>query len=208
MESRPTPETKSIVPTSIYALNKRDQEEMMLLLGRSLGIPTVALRFFNVYGQRQALSNPYTGVGAIFSSALLNGQRPLVFEDGLQERDFIHVSDIVAACMQAIERDNIGDIVVNIGTGQATNLLQLTSLLRRHIARAEDIAPEIVGRFREGDIRSCYADVRRARDVLGFSARVPLEEGVKELAAWVLEQSSVDRTREALEELQRFRLLK
>jgi len=208
MESRPTPETKSIVPTSIYALNKRDQEEMMLLLGRSLGIPTVALRFFNVYGQRQALSNPYTGVGAIFSSALLNGQRPLVFEDGLQERDFIHVSDIVAACMQAIERDNIGDIVVNIGTGQATNLLQLTSLLRRHIARAEDIAPEIVGRFREGDIRSCYADVRRARDVLGFSARVPLEEGVKELAAWVLEQSSVERTREALEELQRFGLLK
>ena len=208
MESRPTPEMKPLVPTSIYALNKRDQEEMILLLGRSLGIPTVALRFFNVYGQRQALSNPYTGVGAIFSSALLNGQRPLVFEDGLQERDFIHVSDIVAACMQAIERDDVGDIVVNIGTGQATNLLQMVSLLRRQIARAEDITPEIVGRFREGDIRSCYADVCRARDVLGFSARVPLEEGVKELAAWVLEQSSVDRTREALEELQRFRLLK
>jgi dTDP-L-rhamnose 4-epimerase len=208
MESRPTPETKQVVPTSIYALNKRDQEEMMLLVGRSLEIPTVALRFFNVYGQRQALSNPYTGVGAIFSSALLNGQRPLVFEDGLQERDFIHVSDIVAACMQAIDRDHIGDIVVNVGTGQATNLLQLTSLLRRHIARAEDIEPEIVGRFREGDIRSCYADVGRARDVLGFSARVPLEEGVKELAAWVLEQSSVDRTRKALEELQRFGLLK
>jgi dTDP-L-rhamnose 4-epimerase len=208
MESLPTPETKAVVPTSIYALGKRDQEEMMLLLGRSLGIPTVALRFFNVYGERQALSNPYTGVGAIFSSALLNGQRPLVFEDGLQERDFIHVSDVVAACMLAIERDDVGDIVVNIGTGRATNLLTLTALLRRHIARAEGIEPEAVGRFREGDIRSCYADVRRARELLGFSAQVPLEEGVKELTAWVLAQSSVDRAREALEELQRYRLLK
>ena len=208
MSSRPTPETKPIVPTSIYALNKRDQEEMMLLLGRTLGIPTVALRFFNVYGQRQALSNPYTGVGAIFSSALLNGRRPLVFEDGLQERDFIHVSDVVTACMLAIERDDIGDIVANVGTGRATNLLQLTMLLRRHIARAEDIEPEIVGRFREGDVRSCYADVRRARELLGFAARVPLEEGVKELTVWVLEQSSADRARDALGELQRFRLLK
>ena len=208
MEPRPTPETKPIAPTSIYALNKRDQEEMMLLLGRTLGIPTVALRFFNVYGQRQALSNPYTGVGAIFSSALLNGRRPLVFEDGLQERDFIHVSDVVAACMLAIERNDIGDVVANVGTGRATNLLQLTALLRRHIARAEDIEPEMVGRFREGDIRSCYADVRRARELLGFTARVPLEEGVKELTAWVLEQSSADRAREALEALQRYRLLR
>lgn len=208
MESRPTPETKPVAPTSIYALNKRDQEEMMLLIGRSLSIPTVALRFFNVYGQRQALSNPYTGVGAIFSSALLNGRKPLVFEDGLQERDFIHVSDVAAACMLAIERDDIGDIVINIGTGQATNLLHLVALLRRHIARAEEIEPEIVGLFREGDIRSCYADVRRARELLGFSARVSLEAGVKELAAWVLEQSSVDGARGALEELQQFRLLK
>jgi dTDP-L-rhamnose 4-epimerase len=208
MESRPTPETKPVMPTSIYALGKRDQEEMMLLLGRSLGIPTVALRFFNVYGQRQALSNPYTGVGAIFSSALLNGQRPVVFEDGLQERDFIHVSDVVMACMLAIEYEDVGEIVLNIGTGQATNVLTLTALLRRHIAGAEGIEPEIVGRFREGDIRSCYADVRRARDLLGFSAQVPLEEGVKELARWVLAQTSVDRAREALEELQRYRLLK
>jgi dTDP-L-rhamnose 4-epimerase len=208
MESRPTPETKLVAPTSIYALNKRDQEEMTLLIGRSLGIPAVALRFFNVYGQRQALSNPYTGVGAIFSSALLNGRKPLVFEDGLQERDFIHVSDVVTACMLAIERDDIGDIVMNVGTGQATNLLHLVARLRRHIARAEEIEPEIVGRFREGDIRSCYADVRRARELLGFSARVSLEAGVKELAAWVLEQSSVDGARGALEELQQFRLLK
>ena len=208
MKSRPTPETKPIVPTSIYALNKWDQEEMMLLLGRSLMIPTVALRFFNVYGPRQALANPYTGVCAIFSSALLNGQRPLVFEDGNQERDFIHVSDIVRACMLAIERDDGGDMVVNVGTGRPTSLLKLAALLRRHIPRAEEIEPEIVGRFREGDIRSCYADVRRAQDVLGFSARVQVEEGVKELAAWVGEQSSLDRARDALAELQRYRMLR
>ncbi len=207
MESRPTPETKSLLPTSIYALNKRDQEEMMLLFGRTLRVPTVALRFFNVYGQRQALSNPYTGVGAIFSSALLNGQRPVVFEDGLQERDFIHVSDVAAACMLAIERAAVSDLVINVGTGRATNLLKLSSLLRGHITRGKDIEPEVVARFREGDIRSCYADVSRARDLLGFSARVPLEEGVKELATWVLEQTSVDRTRNAMEELQRFGLL-
>ncbi len=208
MEPRPTPETKPIVPTSIYALNKRDQEEMMLLLGRSLMIPTVALRFFNVYGQRQALANPYTGVCAIFSSALLNGQRPLVFEDGNQERDFIHVSDVVGACMLAIERDDVGDIVVNVGTGRPTSLLKLAALLRRHIARAEQIEPEIVGRFREGDIRSCYANVRRAQDLLGFSPRVELENGVKELAAWVSEQSSIDRARDALAELQRYKMLR
>ena len=208
MESRPTPETKPSVATSIYALNKRDQEEMMLLVGRSLGIPTVALRFFNVYGERQALSNPYTGVGAIFSSAFLNGRRPLVFEDGLQERDFIHVSDVVAACMLAIERDDVGDTVVNVGTGRPTTVLKLAVLLRQNIARAEAIEPQIVGRFREGDIRSCYADVRRAQDLLGFSAQVRPEEGVKDLARWVTEQSSVDRAPEALEALQRYRLLR
>jgi dTDP-L-rhamnose 4-epimerase len=208
MESRPTPETKPIAPTSIYALNKRDQEGMMLLLGRSLMIPTVALRFFNVYGQRQALVNPYTGVCAIFSSSFLNGQRPLVFEDGNQERDFIHVSDVVGACMLAIERSDVGDIVVNVGTGRPTSLLKLAALLRQHIARAKEIEPEIVGQFREGDIRACYADARRAQDLLGFSARVQLEDGVKELAAWVSEQSSIDRARDALAELQRYKMLR
>jgi len=171
-------------------------------------IPTVALRFFNVYGQRQALANPYTGVCAIFSSALLNGQRPLVFEDGNQERDFIHVSDVVGACMLAIERDDVGDMMVNVGTGRPTSLLKLAALLRRHIAQSEEIEPEIVGRFREGDIRSCYADVRRAQDLLGFSAQVQLENGVKELAAWVSEQSSIDRARDALAELQRYQMLR
>jgi dTDP-L-rhamnose 4-epimerase len=203
-----TPETKRVLPTSVYALNKRDQEDMVLLVGRSLGIPAIALRFFNVYGNRQTLSNPYTGVGAIFSSALLNGRAPLVFEDGLQSRDFIHVSDVVGACMLAIEKPEITEVVLNIGTGHATNLLELVALLSREMPPGSRKEPEIVGRFREGDIRACYADVTKARDFLGFSPRVTLDEGVKELASWALSQSSMDLSRRALEELEQYKLIR
>ena len=208
MRPRATPETKLVVPTSVYALNKRDQEDMVLLVGRSLGIPAIALRFFNVYGNRQTLSNPYTGVAAIFSSALLNGRAPLVFEDGLQSRDFIHVRDVVGACMLAIEKPEITDAVLNIGTGHATNLLELVALLNREMPVSSRKEPEIVGRFREGDIRACYADVTKARDILGFSPRVTLDEGVKELTSWVRDQSSMDLSRRALEELEQYKLIR
>jgi dTDP-L-rhamnose 4-epimerase len=208
MAPRPTPESKPLVPTSIYAVNKRDQEEMVLTMGRSLAIPAVALRFFNVYGTRQALSNPYTGVAAIFSSALLNGTRPLVFEDGHQLRDFIHVGDIVEACRLALEKDEATDQVLNVGTGQPTDLLRLAALLKGVIAPERELEPEIMGRFRAGDIRACYADVTRARDRLGFSARFRLEDGVKELAAWVAGETSRDDSRRALQELDRMRLIR
>jgi dTDP-L-rhamnose 4-epimerase len=206
-QPRPTPETKPVAPTSIYAINKRDQEEMVLTIGRSLGIPSVALRFFNVYGDRQALSNPYTGVAAIFSSCLLNGRRPPVFEDGLQARDFIHVSDIVQACMLAIQSESVADEVLNIGTGKATTLLELLEFLRREIPSGRDLEPERLGRFREGDIRACYADISRARERFGFEPKVGLEEGVRGLAGWVASQSSRDRSSEALSELDRHRLI-
>jgi dTDP-L-rhamnose 4-epimerase len=208
MDPRPTPESKPILPTSVYAINKRDQEEMTLVVARSLGIGAVALRFFNVYGERQALSNPYTGVCAIFSSALLNRRRPLIFEDGLQMRDFVHVSDIVSACALAIERQDVTDTVFNVGTGQPTNLLQLAALLRREIPGAEGLEPAIVGRFREGDIRCCYADITRAKHLLGFSPAVGLEAGAKGLAAWVARQSSPDRSETALEELRQHGLIR
>jgi len=208
MEPRPTPEDKPLQPTSVYAIGKRDQEEMVLTVGRSLGIPAVALRFFNVYGDRQALSNPYTGVAAIFSSALLNGRRPVLFEDGLQARDFVHVSDICAACQLAIERDEVADEVFNVGTGVATNLLELLGLLRGSIPRAQGLEAEVLGRFREGDIRACYADITRARTRLGFAPRVSLAEGVESLAAWVASQTSADRSADALEELKRHDLVR
>lgn len=204
MKEAATPETKPVLPTSVYAVNKRDQEEIVLAVARSLGIPAVALRFFNVYGDRQALSNPYTGVAAIFSGCLLNGRRPPLFEDGEQVRDFVHVSDIVCACRLAIEKDKLADQVFNIGTGQATSLLGLLDLLRREISDQE---PEVLGSFREGDVRACYADISRARAQLGFEPRMPLEQGVRELAAWVASQSSHDRSRDALGELRRHGLV-
>jgi dTDP-L-rhamnose 4-epimerase len=207
MSPRPTPETKRLAPTSVYAINKRDQEELVLTVGRAVGIPSVALRFFNVYGAGQALSNPYTGVGAIFSSAFLNQRRPLIFEDGLQVRDFIHVSDVAAACMQAIERDDVRDIAVNVGTGRPTSVRELAGLLATAIPGADALTPEIVGRFRQGDIRGCYADTILCREVLKVSPAVPLELGVKELARWVAAQSSADRADVALAELHRHRLV-
>jgi dTDP-L-rhamnose 4-epimerase len=207
MEPRPTPETKPLIPTSVYAVNKRDQEEMVLTVGRSIGIPAIALRFFNVYGTRQSLSNPYTGVAAIFASALLNGRAPLVFEDGLQARDFVHVRDVARACRFAIEED-VADLALNVGTGRPTSLIELLALLQREIPSGRDVVPQVVGRFREGDIRSCYADVTLAREMLGFTAQVALDEGIKDLASWVVGQSSVDRSAEALDELRSFRLIR
>jgi dTDP-L-rhamnose 4-epimerase len=207
MEPRPTPESKRIIPTSIYAVNKRDQEEMVLVTGRTLGIPTVAMRFFNVYGDRQALSNPYTGVAAIFSSALLNRRAPLIFEDGRQSRDFIHVSDLVEGCVKGIEAEGVADDVFNLGTGTATDLNTLLALLKREIPSAADVEPQVLGQFRDGDIRSCYADITRARERLGFRPKVTIEEGVRGLAAWVRAQSAEDRSADALQELKAHNLV-
>lgn len=200
----PTPEDKPLLPASVYAVNKRDQEEMVLAVARSLHIPALALRFFNVYGERQALSNPYTGVAAIFSSCLLNGQRPPIFEDGRQARDFVHVRDVARACRLAIEKEDAADEVLNVGTGRPTSLLELLALLRREL---RDVEPEILGRFREGDVRTCYADISRSEKLLGYRPQVGLEEGIRSLAAWVASQQSPDRSRQALDELDRHHLV-
>src|SRR6476660_6070491 len=125
LEPEPTAETKPLRPTSIYAINKRDHEEMFLAIGAAYGIPAVALRFFNVYGARQALSNPYTGVAAIFSSRLMNDNRPVIFEDGRQTRDFIDVRDLVRGCALALTTDGAEGSTLNLGTGRATSILQV-----------------------------------------------------------------------------------
>jgi len=207
MQPCPTRESKPLRPTSVYAIGKRDQEEMVLVVCRGIGVPAVALRFFNVYGRRQALSNPYTGVAAIFSTALLNRRRPIVFEDGLQTRDFIHVRDVVEACRLAIEVDGVQDEVMNVGSGRQTTVLEFLDVLRRELS-VREVEPEVLGSFREGDIRSCYGDVTRARERLGYAAQVGLVEGIREIVPWVLEQASVDRSREALAELQRHALVR
>jgi dTDP-L-rhamnose 4-epimerase len=202
----PCDEAKPIAPTSVYAVTKRDQEELCLCVGRAYGIGTVALRLFNVYGPRQALSNPYTGVGAIFSSRLLNGQRPLVFEDGRQSRDFIHVSDIVAALCLALERHDVADVALNVGTGRVTSVAALAETIAR--AMRVTLSPEIVGRFREGDIRHCVADVSRIHRLLGFRAHMALEKGVEDLVAWAAEQRADDRVAQARDELERRGLIR
>lgn len=201
-----TREDKPLFPTSVYAITKQDQEQYCLVVGRSYGIPTVALRYFNVYGTRQALSNPYTGVCAIFSSRLLNGHSPLIFEDGEQTRDCVHVSDIVQANLLALETDRADYQAINIGTGTATSIRQLSRLLSEGLGKK--IEPDIVGKYREGDIRHCVADISRARSVLGYEPRVALEQGIPELLAWVREQAAKDQVERATAELESRRLVR
>ncbi|MCL5270178.1 MAG: NAD-dependent epimerase/dehydratase family protein [bacterium] len=207
----PCPETKPIEPTSIYAVNKRDQEEMFLTVGRAYGIPAVALRYFNVYGPRQALSNPYTGVAAIFCARYLNGRGPAIFEDGGQSRDFTHVRDIARANLLAMERPEADGRAINVGTGRAITILQVARMLleRLHPERRDDPAlqPAIEHRFRAGDIRHCYADITRARALLGYEPTIAYEDGLTELIEWVRTQRAVDRTETAIRELADRRLV-
>ena len=194
-----TNEDKPLSPTSVYAISKRDQEEMCLTVGRAYQIPTVALRYFNAYGTRQALSNPYTGVAAIFSSRLLNGNAPLIFEDGTQQRDFVHVSDIVQANLAAIESDGGDYMALNVCNGRPVTILQVAQELAR--ALGVEIEPEFVGSFRQGDIRHCVGDPTLARETIGFRAAIPFEQGTSELIEWVSEQTAADHVKEAIGEL-------
>jgi dTDP-L-rhamnose 4-epimerase len=197
----PTPETKRPTLSSIYALTKYDQERACLVAGAAYGIPTVALRLFNVYGPGQALSNPYTGVLAIFAARLLNDRAPRVFEDGEQRRDFVSVHDVARAFALALERDGADGLAVNVGSGASITVNALAELLARTLGK--DVAPEVTGEFRFGDIRHCFADVSLAREVLGFEPQVTLEAGIAELAEWLAGQTAVDRVDEATAELAR-----
>jgi dTDP-L-rhamnose 4-epimerase len=199
-----TAEDKPSDLTSIYALSKRNQEEMCLIYGRTYGVPVAALRFFNIYGTRQALSNPYTGVAAIFASRLLNGLPPLIFEDGTQMRDFVSIHDIVRANLLAMESTAAEQMVFNIGTGKPITILRVAEILSR--ALGMDIAPVVTQKYRAGDIRHCYADISRARAVLGYEPRVSHEEGFLELAGWLREQEAEDKAETALRELSAYGL--
>jgi dTDP-L-rhamnose 4-epimerase len=196
----PTPESKPLFPTSVYAVNKRDHEELFLSVGDAYGIPVSAMRFFNVYGERQALSNPYTGVGAIFASRLLNDKPPVVFEDGGQSRDFIHVHDIARGCLLAIENDNSDGLVFNLGTGRKLSIIDVGRAIACELGKPSDNFI-VNNQYRAGDIRHCYADVSRAEKLLGFQASITFEDGVSELCTWVGNQTAVDMVDKATEEL-------
>jgi len=195
-----TPENKTPCLASVYALSKYDQERLCLMLGRAYGIPAIALRFFNTYGPYQALSNPYTGVLSNFASRVLNGNPPLIFEDGLQKRDFVSVYDVSRAVRLAIETPAAGGGAFNISSGQPMTVKECAERTVRAIGRS-DIEPQITAKYRAGDIRHCFADVSLAREVLGWAPQVTLEEGLEDLANWLTGQTAVDRGLEARAEL-------
>jgi dTDP-L-rhamnose 4-epimerase len=200
LEPLPTPETKAPALASVYALGKHDQEQMCLMIGRAYGIETSALRFFNVYGTRQALANPYTGVLAIFASRLLNGNRPAIFEDGLQRRDFVSVHDVARACPLALEHPAAVGEVFNVGSGRSFTVREIAERLGRAVGRP-DVEPEVTAKYRVGDIRHCFADIGKATALLGYEPTVALDDGLAELASWLEGQVAEDRVVEASAEL-------
>src|SRR3954471_7018495 len=195
----PTPESKQPALASVYALTKYDQERLCLIFGFAYDIPVVALRFFNTYGPRQALSNPYTGVLAIFAARLLNGKPPLVFEDGNQRRDFVSVSDVARAWRLPLASGRARERAINVGPGRGVSVLEVAEKLAATLGL--DLEAEVTGQFRAGDIRHCYADVSLARELLQYEPQVELEQGMAELARWLEGQVAEDGVERAAAEL-------
>ena len=207
VRSIPTPEDKALYRDNIYSMTKYHQEEMVLLIGKTYGIPSVAPRFFNVYGPRQSLSNPYAGVAAIWLSRLLNGKQPIVFEDGGQLRDFVSIHDVVECLVLMLEKPGADYLPVNVGSGETISILDIAKLLGRLLGSS--IEPQITQTGRKFDIRHNTADISRARDTLGFLPKVSLEEGFSELIEWAktTPDVAVDFFDKALQELQEKGLL-
>jgi len=195
----PTSEETPLLSNSIYAVTKKEQEEMALLIGRTYGLPTVALRFFNVYGPRQSLSNPYTGVSAIFLSRVKNNNPPVVYEDGKQTRDFIWVGDVVKACLLCLEKEKANYQVFNVGTGKPVAIVDMAQMIINLLKKK--VEPEVTYTFRKGDVRHCYADITKIKNLLGFQPQVSLQTGLKKLAGWAKRTKAMDRFEIAAREL-------
>lgn len=200
----PTKEEKNQDINSIYSLTKKTQEDMCLLIGKTYGIPTVALRYFNVYGPRQSLSNPYTGVAAIFMSRIKNDKQPIVYEDGLQTRDFISVHDIVNANILAMEKSAANYEIFNVGSGNPISIKNVAEKLAQLYGKY--IKPNVTHRFRKGDVRHCFADTTKIRKKLGFNPKVSFEEGMKELTTWSNQAEAIDKSEQAIGELKNHKL--
>jgi dTDP-L-rhamnose 4-epimerase len=175
-----TDEERPLSPLSIYAMTKRAQEEMFLVVGRTYGIPVAVLRYFNVYGSRQALSNPYTGVAKIFASQIAQGRVPLIYEDGFQTRDFVHVQDVVQANMLALHRDEANGQIFNVGTGRPTNILEMANAVADSLGRK--LAFEPSHQYRAGDVRHCWADITKIRTLLGYEPRMIFPAGLEDVS--------------------------
>ncbi len=206
LEPVPTDERTPLMPNSIYALSKKIQEETSLLVGKLYDIPVTSLRFFNAYGMRQSLSNPYTGVCAIFIARIKNGKSPLVFEDGNQSRDFVSVHDIVRAAVLALEREEANYQICNIGSGTPIAIKEMAHLLSRLFNK--DVAPSIPGSYRKGDVRYCYADITNTKRILNWSPEIDISAGLKELIEWAKTEPSFDKFDKAFDELIQKKLIK
>jgi dTDP-L-rhamnose 4-epimerase len=203
-----TDENTPFNSSSIYALSKQSQEQMGLLIGKTYGINTTVLRFFLVYGTRQALSNPYTGVCSIFSNCLLNGKPPIVFEDGLQSRDFVHVNDVCQALVLAMENEAANGEIFNVGTGQPITIKEVAETISEKIN--PDLRPEFNQQYRIGDIRHCVADILKIKNKLGYKPNINFKEGIDDLINWIKnkEFQIKDKSQNALDELKEKGLLK
>ncbi len=196
----PTDESKCPALPSVYAISKYHQERLCMNVCPAYGMEAVGLRFFNIYGSRQALSNPYTGVLAIFASRFLNKKAPLINEDGRQQRDFVSVHDIARACRLAMEEPAAAGEVFNIGSGRSFSILEIAQQMAQVLGQ-DDLEPKITGKYRIGDIRNCFADISKARRLLRYEPRVQLEEGLEDLAEWLEGQIPMDHVDAAQEEL-------
>ncbi len=197
----PTSESKPLELNSIYSISKAAQESAVLCVGKAYGIPSVALRYFNVYGPRQSLSNPYTGVAAIFMSRIKNNNPPIIFEDGLQTRDFISVHDVVAASILAMKSESADYEAFNVGTGKPVTIRGVAEAIAKVFGSS--VRPNIAGQFRKGDVRHCFADITKIKSRLGFSPKVSFEDGMKELISWAGNAEAVDMVDEATDELRK-----
>ncbi len=201
LQAVPTLESDRCEATSIYAVTKKAQEELVLNYGSAYAVPSVALRFFNIYGPGQSLSNPYTGAAAIFMSRFKNGKAPVLYEDGLQTRDFVSVHDVVQAIRLSLKKSLTKRRIFNVGTGMATSILDLATALGR--ATGSAVAPKAMRKFREGDTRHCYADITAIRESLGYRPRVSLADGLRELVDWAASVDAKDSFDQAQQELVR-----
>lgn len=183
VEPMATDENSKIHPSSIYGITKQVQEQMCMVMGKSLRIPTVAFRYQNVYGPGQSLSNPYTGILSIFSTRIKNGSDVIIFEDGKESRDFVYIDDVVNATILGIEKDEANYEVFNVGFGQKVDVLTVAKALVKEYKSSSKII--ISGNYRLGDIRNNYADLTKIREILGFEPKVSFEEGIRKFTEWV-----------------------
>ncbi len=199
LKAVPTNEKKTQNCNSIYAITKKDQEDMVLQIGKTYGIPSIALRYFNVFGPRQSLSNPYTGVAAIFMSRIKNKNSPVIYEDGLQTRDFISVYDVAEANLKAMKTSSGNYESINIGSGRPLTIKNIAETIAE--IYGSKVKPEIQNKFRKGDVRHCYADITKAKEMLEWQPKVSFKEGMKEIITWSKTVKAEDLFEKASKEL-------